>query len=69
MITNVTIECFNNDLSGESTAEFSRTIDITLSRYVCMKNDSKTLFVKSIIEKKTQPSNIVFLLLSCLKKL
>ena len=52
MITNVTIEPFINIFNGENAAEFSRMIDIILSGYGCMENDSNTLFVKFIMEKK-----------------
>ena len=52
LITNVTIERFTNFLNGENAAEFSRIIDIILSGYCCMENDSNTLFVNFIMKKK-----------------
>ena len=52
LIINVTIKRFTNILNGENAAEFSRIIDIILSGYDCMQNDSNTLFVKFIMEKK-----------------
>ena len=47
MITSLTIERFTNILNGENAAEFSRAIEINLSGYGCIENDTNTLFVKS----------------------
>ena len=52
LITNVTIERFIRILNGDNAAQFSKVIDIILSRYVRLEINLNTLFVKFIMEKK-----------------
>ena len=57
LITNVTIERLITKLNGDNAAKFSESIDIILSGQGRFENNSNTLFLKFIIEKKLNSEN------------